>query len=127
MISYREWKEQSVINELDGVEQPQDGVEQPQPQPQPQPQQTNFNVARNIGQGRSALKAMDPKITAFGANLASALGQIEATMPGYSRKIITKIVQTLTQSSDIPPNVARLLRTKLMQAVPALNAGQENG
>lgn len=69
-----------------------------------------FDVARNASQGRSAFKGMNPKLTAFGANLASALAEIEQPMPGFTRKFITKIINTLNTAADLPPTAVSLLK-----------------
>jgi hypothetical protein len=80
--SYREWKS-SQINE------------------------GPFDVAGNVSQGRNALKAMNPKITAFASNLANVLAQLP---PGYAKRLISNMMSKMDEPNPV-------LKQKLLQTV----------
>jgi flagellar basal body rod protein FlgC len=82
--SYREWKS-TKVNE-------------------------DFNPASTASQGRSALKAMNPRITAFASNLANLLSQLDNTKPGYAKQLLTRLISKLDDPNPV-------LKQKLLQAV----------
>lgn len=106
MKSYREWKNETVINELGEVDT--------------DPGMNRSDIARSTGQGMNALKQMNPGMMAFASNLTRTLSEIETAVPGFTKKFINKMIMTLNTATDLQPGVANVLKAKLMQALAKL-------
>jgi hypothetical protein len=81
---------------------------------------SGFRTATNTAMARKEFKTMDPRMLAFGANLAHAFGEIEAEKSGYTKRIISTIANGLNRFTEIPQEEIGVLRRKLLAAAAHL-------
>lgn len=82
--------------------------------------QPGFRTATNTAMARKEFKTMDPRMLAFGANLAHAFGEIEVEKGGYTKRVITTIANGLNRFTEIPQNEINILKRKLLMAAAHL-------